>query len=382
MIALNCVNNTLHLFPYELVKPGEDVILYGFGKVGHEYYEQILANNYCNIKFIVDRAFKNYSEDPDFCKLVKNLESLKNEKCKIVIALARVTASLISDLKTYGVPEDRIVFCNSVLRQSLTKFSKVFSMDSSGVRNVYGNSALHNLKNIRKLLHPVFVDGAYTRIGKENDGGYVMLDDFASKDKIAYSFGISDDVSWDKDMVKRGFSVFQYDHTIDALPENNNSFFFNKKGVADSYEKKDDLEPLENFIKANGHVEKKNMILKMDVEGAEWGAIDITPMSVLNQFSQVVMELHDLLDVNKQKRVIKVLKKLTNGFIVAHIHANNFSDVVCIDGIPYPDALEVLLLNKACYKQQTTNNKQQVSFSALDNPCCKQYQEVFLRNLW
>ena len=43
--------------------------------------------------------------------------------------------------------------------------------------------------------HPKFV-----RVGKDNDGGYIMFDDFDDV-KVAYSAGINNDVSWDKDMV-------------------------------------------------------------------------------------------------------------------------------------------------------------------------------------
>ena len=50
----------------------------------------------------------------------------------------------------------------------------------------------------------------------KHDGGYILLDDF-HEGSIAYSFGISTDVTWDKEMASRGYDVFMYDHTIDKL---------------------------------------------------------------------------------------------------------------------------------------------------------------------
>ena len=74
-------------------------------------------------------------------------------------------------------------------------------------------------REIINLLSPMDVEGVgYVRVGGDNDGGYVMLDDFKRKIEAAYSFGIGSDVSWDEAMACRGIDVFMYDHTIEELP--------------------------------------------------------------------------------------------------------------------------------------------------------------------
>ena len=67
---------------------------------------------------------------------------------------------------------------------------------------------------IISLLSPMDVEGAkYSRVGKDFDGGYVMLADFeAATIDAAYSFGIADDVSWDEEIADRGIEVFMYDY--------------------------------------------------------------------------------------------------------------------------------------------------------------------------
>ena len=42
----------------------------------------------------------------------------------------------------------------------------------------------------------------YVRVGRDYDGGYVMVDDFKDV-KNAYSCGINDDISWDLDFSTR-----------------------------------------------------------------------------------------------------------------------------------------------------------------------------------
>lgn len=73
----------------------------------------------------------------------------------------------------------------------------------------------------RAFLRPLrpydLVDTPRIRLGRNFDGGYVMADCFDDVE-AAYSLGINDDVSWDFDIAMRGIDVYQYDHTIDALP--------------------------------------------------------------------------------------------------------------------------------------------------------------------
>jgi hypothetical protein len=53
------------------------------------------------------------------------------------------------------------------------------------------------------------------RLGRNGDGGYVLLDDFTGV-SAALSFGIARECSWDSAMAQRGIDVYQYDHTVDG----------------------------------------------------------------------------------------------------------------------------------------------------------------------
>ena len=178
---------------------------------------------------------------------------------------------------------------------------------------------------LQKLLHIAKVEGLeLVRTGCEHDGGYILLDDFHAGD-IAYSFGISTDVSWDKDMAGRGYDVFMYDHTIDALPEENPRFHWEKHGIADGHTQDSRLKTLDELIKANHHEDRHNMILKMDVEGAEWGFFEQVSSETLSQFSQMTFEVHEIIKHPNPEFVLSALRKINQTHQLIHIHANNYS---------------------------------------------------------
>jgi hypothetical protein len=65
------------------------------------------------------------------------------------------------------------------------------------------------------------------RIGDSSDGGYVCLDDLTGL-AAAFSFGISDNASWDCGIADRGLIVHQFDHTVDEPPKSHPNFRFEK----------------------------------------------------------------------------------------------------------------------------------------------------------
>ena len=111
------------------------------------------------------------------------------------------------------------------------------------------------------------------RLGADNDGGYVMCEDFKNS-KTAYGFGIGNDVSWDEHIASYGINVYMYDPTIEKLPKCNNRFHFYKLGIAAEDSIKDRMCSLETLMIINGHESAEKLILKMDVEGAEWDFIN------------------------------------------------------------------------------------------------------------
>ncbi len=100
------------------------------------------------------------------------------------------------------------------------------------------------------------------------------------------------------------------------------------------------FDSLEHQIAANGDATRR-LVVKMDVEGAEWETFLETPDAVFARIDQMAVEFHDVGDV----RFILAVAKLKESFHVAHLHFNNFS---CDEAVePFAArAYEVLFVNK------------------------------------
>lgn len=180
------------------------------------------------------------------------------------------------------------------------------------------------------------------RVGSDSDGGYIMAD-CLSESNIAYSLGIGGDVAWDTEMAKKGFDVYMYDHTIDALPSENEKFHFRKNGIGGRNTEK--ILTLAEIIRRNGHENRRDLVLKMDIEGSEYDAINNADPEVLKQFSQIVIEWHNLLDP-VDNGITAAIKKLNGLFQCVHLHGNGAEQRVRIDDRILPDAMEATYLRR------------------------------------
>lgn len=180
------------------------------------------------------------------------------------------------------------------------------------------------------------------RIGSANDGGYVMVDRLSSHQDVL-SYGLSWNVTFDLDLAQRGHRIFMFDHTIEGLTANHANFNYLKEGVGTTSSTDDLLDTIDNHIARLG-LSGDNLILKMDVEGAEWDVLDEMSLGTLRKFEQIVLELHDFRLIGDpvwSARAGRVLSKLAANFHLHHVHANNCAPIVVIEGLPVADVIEV-----------------------------------------
>ena len=207
---------------------------------------------------------------------------------------------------------------------------------------------LRDRLKIKKIIGKNFV-----RFGKANDGGYIMVDNFHASEGIAYSFGISDDVSWDLDMANRDYEIFQYDMTINSLPQDNEHFHFFSEGIGAVKDAEKSLDTLENFVSRNGHLDKQDMVLKMDVEGAEWDFLYTMSQGFLSHFDQMVFEFHNLIQPKNFYNMavtLELLKKINATHTLVHLHGNNYGSCLQIEDLgTFPDILELTYLRTDNY---------------------------------
>ena len=155
-------------------------------------------------------------------------------------------------------------------------------------------------------------------IGEKRDGGYVLLDDFKNI-KIAYSFGIYNNIHFDKALADKGIDIYMYDHTIKELPFNDSKFHWKKIGISGIKDENENLKTLEHIIEENGHLQEHNMILKIDVEHSEWSSIFDMKDDILKQFKYILVEFHFRKQINNNEAnlyymVFKKLQKYHQSF--------------------------------------------------------------------
>jgi hypothetical protein len=232
------------------------------------------------------------------------------------------------------------------------------------------------IRQMLQYLRPFAVlDYRQVRVGSPADGGYIMIDDFAAA-KIAYSLGIGGDVSWDIQIANRGLTVYQYDHTVSGPPIQHPNFHFHKLGIAS--EDGGEFTSIATALQSNGHAVRTDLILKMDIEGAEWSTFDQLPDRVFDQFRQIIIEYHGFLRAAEQDWsavATRVLEKVHRSHAVHHVHANNWGSYQIVANIPVPDVLEVSYVRRDIPRLASSTN---IYPTPIDAPCNPYQPDIYL----
>ena len=206
-----------------------------------------------------------------------------------------------------------------------------------------------NARALRQALFDVLQPVALAkcdleRFGEPHDGGYVLCGNLLRDARAGYSYGINGYDKWGCDVAARITSpVHQYDCFNLTVPVcRNQRTVFHAECVGPAA-KVEDGRPFDSIV---GHLSKngdagRRIVLKMDIEGAEWDSLMATPDDVLRLIDQLAIEFHG----RPHDRHLELMQRLRRFFHVAHLHFNNFACVPDIE--PFPAwAYEVLFVNK------------------------------------
>ena len=239
-----------------------------------------------------------------------------------------------------------------------------------------------------KILKPKY-NYDLIRIGRDNDGGYLVEKKSFENTECLISLGINDDWSFEEDFLKKNIIIKCFDDELDEkfllkkiiiqfifvfysinfslLKKNISNYFsflrikkkiqFNKKKI--SY---NDL----NKILSQ---ETNNIFLKIDIEGHEYRILDDL---LLNQKKIIglVIEFHDC-DLHLEK-IIKFLNSFN--LTLVHIHGNNYSVKELNRN---PEAIELTFSKKSLHLNNKTNDKL-YPIADLDFPNSKRSPDVKL----
>jgi hypothetical protein len=200
-------------------------------------------------------------------------------------------------------------------------------------------------ESIMAELQPVALKNCtLARVGSANDGGYLMCENLLSNVAAGYSYGVGHNDDWGCDISRRyQVPVHQYDCFDPARPTcDGGTFVFHNACLGPRAEERESrvFDTLGNQIKGNGHAGRQ-LVVKIDIEGAEWDALEAAPDELLASIPQLAMELHGYDD----RQILAVLRKLNRHFYLVNLHFNNWS---CTSrAAPFPAwAYQVLWVNK------------------------------------
>ena len=191
-----------------------------------------------------------------------------------------------------------------------------------------------------KILKPKY-NYDLIRIGKDNDGGYLVEKKSFENTECLISLGINDDWSFEEDFLKKNIIIKCFDDVLDEkfllkkiinhfifFFSNSNNFSLLKNCISNYFsflrikkkiqfnKKKISYNDLNKILSQ----ETNNIFLKIDIEGHEYRILDDL---LLNQKKIIglVIEFHDC-DLHLEK-IIKFLNSFN--LTLVHIHGNNAS---------------------------------------------------------
>lgn len=228
--------------------------------------------------------------------------------------------------------------------------------------------------DVARILAPRQYPGLrLRRYGSRRDGGYVLPEKLVEESVGAVSLGVGDNNDADVALAQSGLLVHAWDHTVKSLPRTHERIVFHRLGLGTG---RGELRTFSEICQSSFPHQGGDLVLMMDVEGAEWQVIEGDEFHLLKRFSVISIELHDLGDIllGARKRVL-ALERLTEEFVPVAVHANNHGAVWEVHGVKLPDCLEATLVRRDLLTGQgEPGNCDERLFSR----CCPDLPEVEL----
>lgn len=203
------------------------------------------------------------------------------------------------------------------------------------------------IAEVAALLRPVDCGIPLIRMGGANDGGYLVPDDLEGVSHC-FSPGVDDRAQFEMECSTRGIASFLADGTVSGPPSY----------LADCHFTRMNLGPrttpqtmtLDDWVASSLPPNLGgDLILQMDIEGAEFDVLATARDETLARFRIAVIEFHGGHRLDRpsvRRRWLRCLTRLAGIFDVVHLHPNNCCGIANVDGFQVPRVMEVTLLRK------------------------------------
>ena len=244
----------------------------------------------------------------------------------------------------------------------------------------YDFNNINKYNSLKKRIRPIVSDFPLKRYGN-GDGSYVVEDiNFTDKNIRVLSYGVGSSIPFEENLAENYDSTINcYDGSIDYISKND-KIIFRKENLTDFFQFKQHADAL--------GVENGNInILKMDIEGFEWGFFKSADINYIkSRFDYLCLELHGLIEEvpdgwnidpetqkakNNMQLKIDVLDKINLFYDIIHIHGNNHSPRY----FDMPDSLEITYKLRSFFR-----DKNNISFpiDKIDKPNFQEREDYVL----
>jgi hypothetical protein len=199
---------------------------------------------------------------------------------------------------------------------------------------------LNLINELIKKISPVDSGRKMIRLGPDKDGGYIIPDDLEGI-TACFSPGVADEAGFELDCTKRGMTVYMADASVEAPPIENNKFSFIKKFLGAV--SKDNQITLDSWVLDQTKKVSNDLILQIDIEGAEYEVFINASEELLSRFRIIVVEFHNL-DYLFDSTFYRVARAAFDSILkhhsCVHIHPNNTAGVITSSGLSIPKTME------------------------------------------
>jgi hypothetical protein len=208
-------------------------------------------------------------------------------------------------------------------------------------------------------LHPYQTNFELIRFGPDGDGGYLVPGDLQGIE-ACFSPGVDTISEFELECLKYGMKIFMADKSVEKpnLEISENKYSFLKKFIGCT--NNDEFITMDKWVNSSNISDKSDLLLQMDIEGAEFNSFINISDSLLNRFRIIVVEFHNL-DLIWEPRFFNiaetVFNKLLQNHICIHTHPNNRGDIKSRLGIDIPLFIEFTFIRKDRVKTTTKQTR-------------------------
>ena len=196
-------------------------------------------------------------------------------------------------------------------------------------------------------LHPVKTK--LVRFGSSCDGGYLLPDDLLGVTRCL-SAGVDVNSSFEADILNRSIEVSMADYSVESAGKE-------MEGTVHRFDKifiDQDLAAensvcIEDWISTQTKPDESELILQMDIEGAEIEVLTAISEKSLNRFRIIIIEFHKLNDLWNPcyfKQLELVFSRLLHTHYCVHVHPNNWEIAKPKHGLEIPVNMEFTFYRK------------------------------------